>query len=114
MFYLIVALYIMENQLHTSTGKIGASVFDNIIGSQLAQHESTIDIVAVGVITAGGTGDLAAVFEDLLSRHPSSQWVLVGFSLGANIGVRFIGERVHWRSHFLCAMSVCQGYDPNQ
>ena len=73
-----------------------------------------IDIVAVGVITAGGAGDLAAVFDDLLSRHPSSQWVLVGFSLGANIGVRFIGERVHWRSHFLCAVSVCQGYDPNQ
>ncbi|CAI8035669.1 hypothetical protein GBAR_LOCUS19983 [Geodia barretti] len=41
-------------------------------------------------------------------------WVLAGFSLGANIGVRFIGERVHWRSHFLCAVSVCQDYDPNQ
>ena len=54
------------------------SVLGNIIGSQLAQHESTIDVVAVGVITAGGTGDLAAVFEDLLSRHPSSQWVLHG------------------------------------
>ena len=63
----------------------------------------------------GGTGDLAAVFEDLISRHPSSKWVLVGFSLGANIGVRFIGERPEWRrKHFLCAVSVCQGYDPNQ
>ena len=48
------ALYMTENQLHTSAGKIGA--FDNIIGSQQAQHESTIDIVAVGVITAGGMG----------------------------------------------------------
>ncbi|CAI8017455.1 Abhydrolase domain-containing protein 2, partial [Geodia barretti] len=80
-------------------------------------HVGTLtDVPVTGnrLFTYGGTGDLAAVFEDLLSRHPSSQWVLVGFSLGANIGVRFIGERVHWRSHFLCAVSVCQGYDPNQ
>lgn len=66
------------------------------------------------LFTYGGTGDLAAVFEDLLSRYPSSQFVLVGFSLGANIAVRFIGERVAWRRHLLCAVSVCQGYDPNQ
>ena len=66
------------------------------------------------VLFAGGTGDLATVFEDLLSRYPSSQWVLVGFSLGANIAMRFIGEREKWRRHFVCAVSVCQGYDPNQ
>ena len=63
---------------------------------------------------SGGTGDLAAMFEDLLSRHPTSQYVLVGFSLGANIVVRFVGERAAWRKHFVCAISVGQGYDPDK
>ena len=53
------------------------------------------------------------MFEELLVRYPGSQFVAVGFSLGANIVVRFIGEREKWRKHFVCAISVCQGYDPN-
>ena len=56
---------------------------------------------------------MAALFQDLLSQHPTSKFVAVGFSMGANIVVRFIGEREEWRKHFICAISVCQGYDSN-
>ena len=64
-------------------------------------------------LKTGGTGDLAAMFQDLLSVFPSSRFVAVGFSLGGNILVRFMGEREEWRKHFVCAISVGQGYDPN-
>ena len=60
----------------------------------------------------GGTGDIAAVFEELCQRYPATKFIGIGFSLGACILVRFLGELEERQKKFICAASVCQGYDP--
>ena len=64
-------------------------------------------------IHAGGTEDMAAVFEDLCARYPNTKFLGYGFSLGACILIRFLGEKKERQSKFLCAASLCQGYDPS-
>lgn len=60
----------------------------------------------------GGTGDMAAVFEELCQRYPATRFIGIGFSLGACVLVRFLGEDEGRQKKFICAASVCQGYDP--
>ena len=56
---------------------------------------------------------MAAVFEELCQRYPSAKFVGLGFSLGACILVRFLGEHSERQNKFICAASICQGYDPS-
>lgn len=62
---------------------------------------------------AGGTGDITAVFEELCHYYPKTKFIGIGFSLGACILVRFLGEDVKRQKKFICAASICQGYDPS-
>ena len=39
------------------------------------------------------------------------KYIAVGFSLGANILLKYLGERPERQAYFLCAQSWCQGYD---
>ena len=55
---------------------------------------------------------MANVFEDVCNRYPHTKWIACGFSLGAFILVRFLGEKKSRREKFVCAISSCQGYDP--
>lgn len=64
------------------------------------------------IYTYGGTGDFTAMFDDLRVRYPDNRFIGVGFSLGACILVRFLGEDAERHRHFVCAASICQGYDP--
>ena len=56
---------------------------------------------------------MAAVFEELCQRYPSAKFIGLGFSLGACILVRFLGEHNERQNKFICAASICQGYDPS-
>lgn len=47
----------------------------------------------------------------MMSMHPSSQFIAVGFSMGANIVIKYLGEHPDEQSRFIGAMSCCQGYD---
>ena len=69
-----------------------------------------VDIVSSPL--TGGTGDFTAMYDDLRVRYPDNQFIGVGFSLGACILVRFLGEDAERQRHFVCAASICQGYDP--
>ena len=59
----------------------------------------------------GGTGDLALIYERLKDEFPGCKFVGVGFSLGANILLKFLGECPERQDDFVCAISACQGYD---
>lgn len=64
------------------------------------------------VVITGGTGDLAAVFEDVKDYYgQGTQFIGVGYSLGATILVKFLGEVPARQSHFVCAVSIGQSYD---
>ena len=69
-------------------------------------------VVLVSLRCPGGTGDFTAMFDDLRVRYPDNRFIGVGFSLGACILVRFLGEDAERHRHFVCAASICQGYDP--
>ena len=60
----------------------------------------------------GGTGDLALVYDDLQRRLGyDSKFVGVGYSMGALILLRFLGEDAARQEKFLCAFSFCQQYN---
>ena len=61
----------------------------------------------------GGTGDLSAMVEYLKDKYPGKKFIGVGFSLGANILLKYLGERPERQAYFLGAQSWCQGYDVN-
>ena len=42
---------------------------------------------------SGVTEDLQAVYEQLQDRHPDKQFVVVGFSLGGSVTLKWLGER---------------------
>ena len=52
------------------------------------------------------------VFKDACRRYPQTTFIGCGFSLGGCILVRFLGEKKERRQKFICASSLCQGYDP--
>ena len=68
---------------------------------------------SIFLIPPGGTGDMAAVFEELCQHYPATRFIGIGFSLGACVLVRFLGEDEERQKKFICAASVCQGYDPS-
>ena len=53
------------------------------------------------------------MYNDLIKRYGDSvQFVGIGYSLGASILLRFLGEDKTRQNHFLCAFSFCQAYCP--
>ena len=49
--------------------------------------------------------------EYLRDKYPGKKFIGVGFSLGANILLKYLGERPERQAYFLGAQSWCQGYD---
>ncbi len=83
-------------------------------GDEVLKHVNylTVCLFVLSYFTLGGTGDLTLVYEDVCKRFPDDRLVGCGFSLGACVLVRFLGECKKRQSKFLCAVSMCQGYDP--
>lgn len=49
---------------------------------------------------------------DYIKEHfASSKFVSLGFSMGANIVIKYLGEEPTRQDDFMCCISVCQGYD---
>ena len=46
-----------------------------------------------------------------MGAFPHARFVGVGFSLGANVLLKYLGEEPRRQEHFLGAQSWCQGYD---
>ena len=53
------------------------------------------------------------MIDKLQEMYPDSKLMAVGFSMGANIITRYLGENKANQRKVLCGMSVCQGYDVN-
>ena len=59
----------------------------------------------------GYTDDLELVVNDLIKKNPEEKLVGIGFSLGANVLMKFLGEKPERQLNFLFAASLCQGYN---
>ena len=47
----------------------------------------------------------------MMDTYPGDKFIAVGFSMGANIIVKYLGEHEQAQSRFIGAISCCQGYD---
>lgn len=59
---------------------------------------------------AGDTGDLATVVEHLRRRHPGRAIGMIGFSLGGNVVLKYLGERGA-DSPVAAAATICVPFD---
>ncbi|XP_067653028.1 monoacylglycerol lipase ABHD2-like [Haliotis asinina] len=62
----------------------------------------------------GSTTEFHYMVEDMRKMYPNSSFLAVGFSMGANIITKYLGEHPDNQKHFICGMSLCQGYDVTQ
>ncbi|XP_046543727.1 monoacylglycerol lipase ABHD2-like [Haliotis rubra] len=63
------------------------------------------------VFDYGSTTEFHHMVEDMMKMYPNSSFLAVGFSMGANIITKYLGEHPDNQKHFICGMSLCQGYD---
>ena len=59
----------------------------------------------------GQTDDLDLVVRTLIRTEKAKKFVAIGFSLGGNILMKYLGEKPERQKHFHVAASICQGYD---
>lgn len=62
----------------------------------------------------GGTDEYAVMVTEICKRYPDSKLMAIGFSMGGNVVLKYIGEDNSRQKNFLCVMSLCQGYDAGQ
>lgn len=62
-------------------------------------------------LPTGGTDELAAIVEHVKKAYPNTNLIGLGFSMGANIFMKYLGEKPENQNQFICAFSACQGYD---
>jgi len=63
------------------------------------------------IFSFGHTEDLALAVSHLLATERIKKVIGVGFSLGGNLLMKYLGERPERQDHFHLCVSVCQGYD---
>ncbi|XP_033099595.1 monoacylglycerol lipase ABHD2-like [Anneissia japonica] len=71
----------------------------------------SLKLTSPRIFTYGDTDEYAGMVEYVLKNYPSSKLIAVGFSMGANTVVKYLGEKPERQRHFECVVSVCQGYD---
>ena len=60
---------------------------------------------------SGGTDEYGVMVDEMMSKYPDNKFIAVGFSMGGNIVVKYLGEHEYAQSRFIGAISCCQGYD---
>ncbi|XP_059173587.1 monoacylglycerol lipase ABHD2-like [Physella acuta] len=71
----------------------------------------TIQLTGSRIFTYGGTEELGEVRREVERLKPGSGIILVGCSMGANVVVKYLGERLEHQQGILGAVSISQGYD---
>ncbi|XP_022305240.2 abhydrolase domain-containing protein 2-like isoform X2 [Crassostrea virginica] len=75
---------------------------------------TSVPLTSSRIFTYGGTDEYAAMVSEICKRYPSTKLVSIGFSMGGNIVLKYIGEDNSRQDKFLCVMSLCQGYNAGQ
>ncbi|XP_017768841.1 PREDICTED: abhydrolase domain-containing protein 2 [Nicrophorus vespilloides] len=72
----------------------------------------SVPVTAPRIFSYGHTNDFHEMLTNLLTKHPNTHLICVGFSLGGNLVTKYMGEKDRERSsQIIGAISVCQGYN---
>ena len=72
----------------------------------------SIKLTSHRIFGYGCTKDLTAMINSTLETYPNTRAVVVGFSMGANMVIKYLGEKgIHVPKNILGGISICQGYD---
>jgi len=72
----------------------------------------SVPVTSPRIFSYGHTQDFHEMLQNLLGRHPGTQMVCVGFSLGGNIVTKYLGETDRVRpAEIIGGVSICQGYN---
>ncbi|ESO06082.1 hypothetical protein HELRODRAFT_64185 [Helobdella robusta] len=71
----------------------------------------SVDLTAPRLYTYGDTEEYAKMVKEVGLLYPDYMFIAVGFSLGANVVIKYFGEDVSRQDGFVGAVSSCQGYD---
>lgn len=72
-----------------------------------------VKLTSPRVFNYGSTEEFHNIALELQRLYPGTKMFAVGFSMGANIVLKYLGESRENQSRFLCGLSICQGYDAN-
>lgn len=72
----------------------------------------SIKLTSHRIFSYGCTKDFHVVATNVAEAYPSTRIVVVGFSMGANIVTKYLGEkRPDIPKNIVGGISICQGYD---
>jgi abhydrolase domain-containing protein 2 len=73
----------------------------------------TAELFTPKLFTCGDTNDLNQTMNYLYTKYHLSKFVLIGFSMGGNIVVKYLGEKSTLAKslNIIGGISICQGYD---
>jgi len=70
-----------------------------------------VQLTSNHIFSYGGTDELEAMMNKLFEIYPSTKFISIGFSMGANVTTRYLAKvNRENRSRILIGLSVCQGY----
>ena len=72
-----------------------------------------VAITSPRIFNYGNTSDYGLMVSEILKRFPSTKVICVGFSMGANLVTKFLGEEKR-SSNVIAGISICQGYDAKE
>ena len=75
---------------------------------------NTVTITSPRIFNYGNTGDYHLMVAEILKRFPSTKVLCVGFSMGANLVTKYLGEKCSQSQQIIAGISVCQGYDAKE
>jgi len=75
---------------------------------------NTVTITSPRIFNYGTTGDYHLMVTEILKRFPTTKVICVGFSMGANLVTKYLGEKYSRSQQIIAGISVCQGYDAKE
>lgn len=98
--------------IRSAIGALGREGFKVVLVNHRGGEFAPPQLSSPQIFTVGGTTDLRTAIEHFRRvEPPGTPFLLVGFSLGANICVNYVSEYEDVGTELQGAISICQGYD---
>jgi len=82
-----------------------------LVAYMLSRNDSPKSFNVGCSVDPGETEEYGLMVDEMVAKYPASKFIAVGFSMGANIVVKYLGEHEETQSRFIGAVSCCQGYN---